>query len=52
MGSTFRRSVILKCTRFETVDFKDVNRTAKAHEYVKQSDLFFSHSHAVPRDNV
>lgn len=50
MGSMFWRSIILKCTRFEGVGFKDVNRTAKAHEYVKQSD-FFSQSHAGPRDN-
>jgi hypothetical protein len=51
MGSTFWRSLILKSTRFEAADSKDVNRTARAHEYVKTSD-FFSHSHAVPRDNV
>jgi hypothetical protein len=51
MGSTFWRSIILKYTGFEAVGFKDVNRTAKAHEYVKQSDLF-SHSYAVPRDKV
>jgi hypothetical protein len=51
MASTLRRSIILNGKRFEAVDFKDVNRTTEAHEYVKQSD-FFSHSPAVPRDKV
>jgi len=46
MGSTFWRSIILKCTQLEAVDFKDVNRTAKAHEYVKQRDFFF-HIHVL-----
>lgn len=44
MGSTFWRSIILKCRRFEAVDFKVVNRTAKADEYVKQSYFFFTFS--------
>jgi len=31
--------VILKCTGFEAVGFKDVNRSAKAQECVKKNDF-------------
>ena len=51
MDSTFWRRIILKRTRVEEVGSKDVNSTAKAQEYVKQSDIL-THSHAVPRDRV